>query len=123
MIRVEDNRSLNAMANREDLHVAFTRHRATARMFVQDIEVLRRTANRSIIDQVTARDLEAVARRNRIEQIVERAFEQARRIAQRVKSTAQRRHELISELRFKKQQGKARKIEQKRGHGPSISLA
>jgi len=26
MIRVEDNRSLNAMANREDLHVAFTRH-------------------------------------------------------------------------------------------------
>ncbi len=123
MIRIEDNRSLNAMANREDLHVAFTRHRATARMFVQDIEVLRRTANRSIIDQVTARDLEAVARRNRIEQIVERAFEQARRIAQRVKSTAQRRHELISELRFKKQQGKARKIEQKRGHGPSMSLA
>jgi hypothetical protein len=31
MIRIEDNRSLNAMANREDLHVAFTRHRATAR--------------------------------------------------------------------------------------------
>jgi hypothetical protein len=123
MIRIEDNRSLNAMANREDLHVAFTRHRATARMFVQDIEVLRRTANRSIIDQVTARDLEAVARRNRIEQIVERAFDQARRVAQRVKSTVQRRRELISELRFKKQQGKARKIEQKRGHGPSMSLA
>jgi hypothetical protein len=83
--------------------------------------VLRRTAKRSIIDQVTARDLEAIARRNRIEQIVERAFEQARRVAQRVKSTLQRRHELISELRFKKQQGKARKIEQKRGHGPSMS--
>ena len=122
MIRVEDNRSLNAMANREDLHVAFTRHRATARMFVQDIEVLRRTANRSIIDQVTARDLEAVARRNRIEQIVERAFEQARRVAQRVKRVAQRRHELISELRFTKLQAKAQKIEQKRGHGPSMSL-
>jgi hypothetical protein len=85
--------------------------------------VLRRTANRSIIDQMTARDLEAVARRNRIEQIIERAFEQARRVAQRVKSTVQRRPELISELRFKKQQGKARKIEQKRGHGPSMSLA
>jgi hypothetical protein len=54
-------------------------------MFVQDIKVLRKTANRSIIDQVTARDLEAVARRNRIEQIVEQAFEQARRVAQRVK--------------------------------------
>jgi hypothetical protein len=33
----------------------------------------------------------------------------------------QRRHELIGELRFKKQQGKARKIEQKRGHGASMS--
>jgi transcriptional antiterminator Rof (Rho-off) len=40
MIRVEDNPSLLAMANREDLHVAFTRHRASARMFVQDINVL-----------------------------------------------------------------------------------
>jgi hypothetical protein len=123
MIRVEDNRSLNAMANREDLHVAFTRHRATARMFVQDVEVLRKTANRSIIDPVTARDLEAVAPRNRIEQIVERAFEQARRVAQRVKSSVQRRHELISELRFQKQQRKARQIEQKRDHGTSMSLA
>jgi hypothetical protein len=47
LIRVEDNRSLNAMANREDLHVAFTRHRATARMFVQDIEALK---NRQPVD-------------------------------------------------------------------------
>jgi hypothetical protein len=121
MIRVEDNRSLNAMANREELHVAFTRHRATARMFVQDIEVLRRTANRSIIDQMTARDLEAVARRNRIDQIVERALEQARRVAQRVRSAVQRRHELIGELRFKRRQVKARKIEQKQSRGPSMS--
>jgi hypothetical protein len=44
MIRVEDNRSLVAMANREDLHVAFTRHRANARMFVQDIGVLKPVA-------------------------------------------------------------------------------
>ena len=121
MIRVEDNRSLSAMVNREDLHVAFTRHRATARMFVQDIEVLRKTANRSIIDQVTARDLEAIARQNRIEQIVERAFEQARRVAQRVKSAVQRRRELVGELRFKKQQATARRIEQKRSRGSSMS--
>jgi hypothetical protein len=60
MIRVEDNRSLTAMANREDLHVAFTRHRVTARMFVQDINVLHKAANRSIIDEVSARDLEKV---------------------------------------------------------------
>ena len=58
MIRVEDNRSLLAMANREDLHVAFTRHRANARMFVQDISVLRQVANRSLIKDLTARDLE-----------------------------------------------------------------
>jgi conjugative relaxase-like TrwC/TraI family protein len=123
LIRVEDNRSLRAMANREDLHVAFTRHRATARMFVQDIEVLRKTANRSIIDQVTARDLEAIARQNRIEQMIERAFEQARSVAQRVKSVVQRRHELIRELRFRKQQAKARRIERKRSRGPSMSPA
>jgi conjugative relaxase-like TrwC/TraI family protein len=123
MIRVEDNRSLNAMANREDLHVAFTRHRATARMFVQDIEVLRKAANRTIIDQATARDLETIARQDRIEQIVKRTFEQARRVAQRVKSAVQRRHELISELRFKKRQVKARKIDQKRSRGPSMSPA
>ena len=52
MIRVEDNRSLLAMANREDLHVAFTRHRDQARMFVQDISVLRQVANRSLIKDV-----------------------------------------------------------------------
>jgi hypothetical protein len=57
MIRVEDNRSLLAMANREDLHVAFTRHREQARMFVQDIGVLRQVANRSLIKDVMARDL------------------------------------------------------------------
>src|SRR5258708_13266994 len=59
MIRVEDNRSLLAMASREDLHVAFTRHRASARMFVQDIGVLRQVANRSLINDVFARDLES----------------------------------------------------------------
>jgi len=108
------------MANREDLHVAFTRHRAAARMFVQDIEVLRRTANRSIIDQVTARDLEAVARQNRIEQMVERAFEQARRVAQRVKSAVQRRREMIRELRLKKRRAEA--LAAKRERNWSVSM-
>lgn len=61
MIRVEDNRSLLAMANREDLHVAFIRHRASARMFVQDINVFRRVADRSLIKGVMARDLERYA--------------------------------------------------------------
>ena len=42
------------MANREDLHVTFTRHRANARMFVQDTGVLRQAANRSLIKDLTA---------------------------------------------------------------------
>src|SRR5260221_4813957 len=43
MIRVEDNRSLLAMANREDLHVAFTRHRAGARIGLQKDSATPRT--------------------------------------------------------------------------------
>jgi hypothetical protein len=58
MIRVEDNRSLLAMANREDLHVAFTRHRDQARMLVEDIGVSRQVSNRSLIKELMARDLE-----------------------------------------------------------------
>jgi conjugative relaxase-like TrwC/TraI family protein len=121
MIRVEDNRSLNAMANREDLHVAFTRHRVTARMFVQDIEVLRKTANRSIIDLMTARDLEAIARQNKIEQMVERAFGQARRFAQRVTRAMRRRHELIRELRLGKRRIQTRRIGRDQARGPEMS--
>ena len=58
MVRVKDNRSLLAMANREDLHVAFTPHRANARMFVQDTGVVQQVASRSLIKDLTARDLE-----------------------------------------------------------------
>jgi hypothetical protein len=90
----------------------------TARMFVQDIEVLRKTANRSIIDRVTARDLEALARLNKIGQIVERAFKEARRVAQRINSAVQRRHELIGELRLGKRRIQTQRLaqDQKRGH-------
>jgi hypothetical protein len=107
MIRVEDNRSLMAMANREDLHVAFTRHRAGARMFVQDINVLRRVANRSLIEDLTARDLES----RKIATIVERieeAVRQAARVAKKLATAAQRRAERIRELQIKKRRQKAR---------------
>ncbi len=78
MIRVEDNRSLLAMANREDLHVAFTRHRVSARMFVQDVDMFAATsATRSLIKDLTARDLEMRRDRDgwleRIEEVVEHA--------------------------------------------------
>jgi len=84
MIRVEDNRSLLAMANREDLHVAFTRHRDQARMFVQDISVLRQVANRSLIKDVMARDLETrkiTSLVKRMEALLTRAVELAKSMA------------------------------------------
>jgi hypothetical protein len=107
MIRVEDNRSLLAMANREDLHVAFTRHRAGARMFVQDINVLRRVANRSLIKDLTARDLESREFATVVERI-EEALTQASRFAKRFGNAAHRRAERIRQMRIKKQQEKAR---------------
>jgi conjugative relaxase-like TrwC/TraI family protein len=54
MIRFEDNQSLRAMAGQEDLHVGFTRHRATAKMFVESIDVLREIASRSQRNQAAA---------------------------------------------------------------------
>jgi hypothetical protein len=106
-IRVEDNRSLMAMANREDLHVAFTRHRASARMFVGDINVLRRVANRSLIKDLTARDLETRKVATVIERI-EEALMQASRLAKKFGNAAHRRAERIREVRIKKRQEKAR---------------
>jgi hypothetical protein len=93
MIRVEDNRSLLAMANREDLHVAFTRHRASARMFVQDINVLRRVANRSLIKNLTARDLESRKIASGIERIEEALTRAARENAiSLARADSRRRH-------------------------------
>jgi hypothetical protein len=62
MVRVEDNRSLRAMASREDLHVAFTRHRATATMFVENIDVLKEVANRSSSNRLNASGLAFIDR-------------------------------------------------------------
>jgi conjugative relaxase-like TrwC/TraI family protein len=62
MVRVEDNRSLRAMASREDLHVAFTRHRATAMMFVENVDVLKEVANRSSSNRLNASGLASIDR-------------------------------------------------------------
>jgi hypothetical protein len=96
-----------AMANREDLHVAFTRHRAGARMFVQDINVLRRVANRSLIKDLTARDLESRKTATVVERI-EEALMQAARLAKRFGKAAHRRVARIHEMRIKKRREKAR---------------
>jgi len=120
MIRVEDNRSLIAMANREDLHVAFTRHRAGARMFVQDINVLRRAANRSLIKDVTARDLESRKIATAVEQI-EQTMTQVSRLAKKLATAAQRRAERVRQLRIKRRQEKARS--QLRQENRSVEIA
>jgi AAA domain-containing protein len=96
----------------EDLHVAFTRHRANARMFVQDISVLRQVANRSLIKDLTARDLEA----RRIVTIVERieeALSRAVRMGQGMTNVATREHKRIRELFLRKRRRQVR--EQHRG--------
>jgi hypothetical protein len=92
MIRVEGNRSLLAMANGEDSHVAFTRHRDQTRMFVLDIDVLRQVANRSLIKEVMARDLET----RKITSFVERMealLRRAREFAQGMATKAARREQ------------------------------
>src|SRR5258708_24804290 len=106
MIRLEDNRSLLAMANREDLHVCFTRHRASARMFVEDISVLRRVANRSLIKDVTARDLETRKIVNFVER-VEEGVARAIGLAKRMTKAAKREQERIRELYLKKRREKS----------------
>jgi conjugative relaxase-like TrwC/TraI family protein len=120
MIRVEDNRSLLAMANREDLHVAFTRHRVSARMFVQDLNCLRRVANRSLIKDMTARDLET----RKIETVLERVEEAVRQtvtVAKKLVTAPKRRAERIRELRIKKRREKARS--QSRGENRGAEMA
>ena len=120
MIRVEDNRSLLAMANREDLHVAFTRHRSNARMFVQDISVLRQVVNRSQIKDLTARDLETrkiATLVERIEEAVTRATELAKKLATAVRRRAER----VRELQTKKQREKAQS--QRREHRRATEMS
>jgi hypothetical protein len=126
MIRVEDNRSLTAMATREDLHVAFTRHRATARMYVQDIDTLRKAANRSVIDKVRARDLQQVTHHverqlgaivNHVRTVVKT---QIREIGKKVMRATQRRRDLYFELRLRKRRAEVLTAERKRSREISM---
>jgi hypothetical protein len=87
-------------------------------MFAQDIDVLRRVANRSLIKNLTARDLEMREIATVIERI-EQALMQAARFVKRFGNAAHRRAERIRETRIKKQRKKARSQfhEQNRGAG------
>jgi len=102
------------------LHVAFTRHRAGTRMYVQDINVLRRAANRSLIKDITARDLEARKTATVVERI-EEALMQAGRLAKRFGNAAHRRVERIREMRIKKRrEARSQRREETRGAEVSI---
>jgi hypothetical protein len=120
MIRMEDNRSLLAMANREDLHVAFTRHRASARMFVQNINVLRRVANRSLIKDLTARDLET-RKIVRFAERIEQVLAQTVRFAKLMTKAAKREQERIRELYIKKRRGKAEAHAREQNRGTEMA--
>jgi conjugative relaxase-like TrwC/TraI family protein len=121
MIRAEDNRSLLAMANREDLHVSFTRHRANARMFVEDIGVLRQVANRSLINDLTARDLETRKIATFVERI-EEALAQAVRFAKAMTSAARREQERIRELYLSKRRERARAQSTERSRAAEMAM-
>jgi hypothetical protein len=123
MIRVEDNQSLLAMANREDLHVAFTRHREQARMFVQDIGVLRQVANRSLIKDVMARDLETrkiTGLVQRMEALLTRAMELAKSMATKPARREQQRLRELAE--WKKRQDKIRAQARKQSRGAEMAV-
>jgi hypothetical protein len=121
MIRVEDNRSLVAMANREDLHVAFTRHRANAQMFVQDIGVFQQVANRSLIKDLTARDLETRTVVSFVERI-EQALSKAVRFAKTMTKAAKWERERIRQLDIRKRRAKARACTREQECGREIAM-
>ena len=121
MIRVEDTRSLLAMANREDLHVAFTRHRANAQMFVQDISILRQVSNRSLIKDPTARDLETRKAVSFVERM-EEMLAQAIRLAKSMTRAAKREEERIREVYFSKRREKMRAQSRGQSREPEMAV-
>ena len=110
-----------AMANREDLHVPFTRHRANARMFVQDISVLRQVANRSVIKDLTARDLETRKIASFIERI-EQAQAHSVSFTKRMTGAAKREWERIAKLHLRKRQARVRSQARERSRQPEMAM-
>lgn len=87
-------------------------------MFVQDIEALRKVATRSVVDMVTARDLDNTrevrteSKRNTVLQQVRLAVNtKVCELKRKIQSAAERRRELIRELRFKKRRANAPAVE------------
>jgi hypothetical protein len=90
-------------------------------MFVQDISVLRQVANRSLIKDLTARDLES----RKIAKIIERVEEAVRQaviLAKKLVTAPQRRAERIRELRIKKCREKTRSQCREENRGAEMAI-
>jgi hypothetical protein len=116
MVRVGDNRSLRAMASREDLHVAFTRHRATATMFVESVDVLKEVANRSSSNRLNATGLASIERTGKENRTIfatklptlERAGSPCQRAEEKVESRPNRRKSRSPDLQRRLKQQEVR---------------
>ncbi len=89
-------------------------------MFVQDISVLRQAANRSLIKDLTARDLETRKIVNFVDRI-EEALAKAVRVVKRMTKAAKREQERIHELYLKKRRGKAEEHAREQKRGPEMA--
>jgi hypothetical protein len=87
---------------------------------VQDISVLRQVANRSLIKDFTARDLETRNIATVVERI-EEALTQATRLAKKIGTEARGRAQRIRELRIKRRQEKARSQLREENRGVEIA--
>ena len=85
-------------------------------MFVQDINVLRGVANRSLIKDGTARHLETRKIVNFVERI-EEALAKATRMAKRVTKIAKQEQERIRELHLRRRREKVQAYGRKRNRG------
>ena len=90
-------------------------------MFVQDISVLRQVANRSLIKDLTARDLETRNIATVVERI-EEALTQATRLAKKIGTAARRRVERIRKLRIKRQRENVRSQWRERTRAAEMTL-
>jgi hypothetical protein len=103
-------------------HIRFRRRRISGRVIVQDLNALRRVANRSLIKDMTAHDLETLKIETVLER-VEEALRQAVTLAKKLVTAPQRRAERIRELRIKKRREKTRSQRREQNRTPEVAVS
>ena len=89
---------------------------------MQDLNALRRVANRSLIKDMTAHDLETLKIETVLER-VEEALRQAVTLAKKLVTAPQRRAERIRELRIKKRREKTRSQRREQNRTPEVAVS